>query len=92
MVQAAKEHRREPRQLSFKGALQSLLGFAEKLREGSAKKRDWLWEIILEGVANDEVGNRPDRVEPRARKRQPKPYPLLMRPRKEARNAFLKAA
>ena len=92
MVQAAKEHRREPRQLSFKGALQSLLGFAEKLRESSAKKRDWLWEIILEGVANDEVGNRPDRVEPRARKRRPKPYPLLMRPRKEARNALLKAA
>ena len=33
MVRAAREHDRVPRRLSFKGALQSLLGFAEKLRE-----------------------------------------------------------
>ena len=88
MAKAAKEHEQEPRRLSFKGALQSLLGFAEKLRESSAEKREWLWEIILEGVANDEVGNRPDRVEPRARKRRPKPYRLLMRPRKESPSCF----
>ncbi len=45
-ARAAKEHSRTPRRLSFKGALQSLLGFAEKLRESSPGKRDWLWEII----------------------------------------------
>ena len=38
MVKAAKEHGREPRRLSFKGALQTLLGFAEKLRESSAEE------------------------------------------------------
>ena len=92
MARAAKEHERIPRRLSFKGALQSLLGFAEKLRESSAEKRDWLWEIILEGIAKDEVGNRPDRIEPRARKRRPKPYPLLMKPRKQARTALQNAA
>ena len=92
MARAAKEHDRTPRRLSFKGALQSLLGFAEKLRESSPRKRDWLWEIILEGVANDEVGNRPNRIEPRARKRRPKPYPLLMKPRKQAQAALRRAA
>ena len=92
MARAAKEHDRIPRRLSFKGALQSLLGFAEKLRESSAEKRDWLWEIILGGIANDEVGNRPDRIEPRARKRRPKPYPLLTKPRKQARDALRKAS
>ena len=92
MARAAKEHDRIPRRLSFKGALQSLLGFAEKLRESSAEKRDWLWEVILEGIANDEVGNRPDRIEPRARKRRPKPYPLLTKPRKQARDALRKAS
>ncbi|MGZ3387763.1 MAG: IS4 family transposase, partial [Isosphaeraceae bacterium] len=92
MAKAAKRHGREPRRLSFKGAQQALLGFAEELREGSAAKREWLWEIILEGVANDEVGDRPDRVEPRARKRRPKPYPLLMKPRNKARAASLDAA
>ncbi|MBQ0718595.1 MAG: IS4 family transposase, partial [Gammaproteobacteria bacterium] len=29
--------------------------------------------------------NRPDRIEPRAVKRRPKPMPLLMKPREEAR-------
>ena len=33
--------------------------------------------------------HRPDRVEPRAVKRRPKPYTLLMKPRREARNALI---
>jgi hypothetical protein len=92
MAQAAKEHRRDPRQLSFKGALQSFLAFAEQLRTSTGEKRQWLWEILLAGVATDEVGDRPARVEPRARKRRPKPYPLLVKPRKQAQTTLLDAA
>jgi hypothetical protein len=33
--------------------------------------------------------HRPDRVEPRAVKRRPKPYPLLTKPRREARNHLI---
>jgi hypothetical protein len=33
--------------------------------------------------------HRPDRVEPRAVKRRPKPYPLLTQPRRKARNALI---
>ena len=33
--------------------------------------------------------HRPNRVEPRAVKRRPKPYPLLTKPRREARNALI---
>ena len=33
--------------------------------------------------------HRPDRVEPRAVKRRPKPYPLLMKPRQAARKALI---
>lgn len=33
--------------------------------------------------------DRPDRVEPRAVKRRPKPYPLLTKPRREARKALI---
>jgi len=51
---AAKRHARQPRQLSFKGALQSLLEAAETLRQSAPKQRDRLWENILEGIANDE--------------------------------------
>ena len=36
--------------------------------------------------------HRPNRVEPRAVKRRPKPYPLLTKPRREARNALIQQA
>ena len=36
--------------------------------------------------------HRPNRVEPRAIKRRPKPYPLLTKPRREARNALIQQA
>ena len=75
----------------FKGALQTLQAYEPALREGSRSQRAWLWGIMLESIARDEVGHRPDRVEPRARKRRPKPYPLLMVPREEAKEALSKA-
>jgi hypothetical protein len=92
MVAAAQAHGRVPHRLSFKGALQTLLAYAEGLREATQERRVWLWSIMLKTIARDEVGHRPNRVEPRARKRRPKPYPLLMVPRKEAKKLLLKAS
>jgi Transposase DDE domain len=91
MVAAAKAHGRVPHRESFKGALQTVLAFAEALREATSAVRRWLWGIVLESIARDEVGHRPNRVEPRAVKRRPKPYPLLMVPRDEAKEALLNA-
>jgi hypothetical protein len=91
MTHAAVEHGREPRRLSFKGALQTVQEFAPALRSGSAPERGGLWSILSESIANDPVGDRPDRVEPRARKRRPKPYPLLTKPRQQAQAALRKA-
>jgi Transposase DDE domain len=91
MVKAAQEHQRDPRRLSFKGALQTLVEFAPGLREGTAQERGGLRTILLRSIAGDEVGDRPDRVEPRARKRRPKPYPLLTKPRQQAKAALLRA-
>jgi hypothetical protein len=91
MAQAAQAHHRDPRRLSFKGALQTLVEFAPGLREGTAQERGWLRTILLRSIAGDEVGDRPDRVEPRARKRRPKPYPLLTKPRQQAKAALLRA-
>jgi IS4 transposase len=92
MTRAAAEHGGDPRHLSFKGALQTLTEFAPGLREGSPEQRQWLRTILLSSIAGDEVGSRPDRVEPRARKRRPKQYPLLTKPRKQAKAALLKAS
>ena len=92
MAEASRAHGRVPHRVSFKGALQTVQAFAEALRDGPSARRRRLWKMVLESVANDEVGHRPDRAEPRARKRRPKPYPLLMVPREEARNALDDAA
>ena len=43
-------------------------------------------------IAYDRVGDRPGRIEPRAKKRRPKGYDLLNIPRKEARNRLANAA
>jgi len=40
-------------------------------------------------VAKRSVGNRPGRMEPRAVKRRPKPYKLLMIPRAEAKQEIM---
>ena len=44
------------------------------------------------GLAELRIGDRPDRVEPRAIKRRPKPHKLLTKPRAEARAELLRGA
>ena len=41
---------------------------------------------LLKAIASHRVGDRPGRSEPHAVKRRRKPYPLLTKPRDEARN------
>jgi IS4 transposase len=90
MVKAGLAHHREVRRLSFKGALQTVQEFGPGLRAASPPERPWLFRVLLSSIAEDEEGYRPDRAEPRARKRRPKPYPLLTRPRKQAKAALLR--
>jgi len=42
-------------------------------------------DILLILIAQQRVGNRPGRIEPRNLKRRPKAFPLLMKPRVKAR-------
>jgi hypothetical protein len=92
MVSAAEVHGTEPRQLSFKGAMQSLRAFAEVIRSSGPARRGELEEGLLGAVASHRVGDRPGRVEPRAKKRRPKPHRLLTVPRREARKLLLQKA
>jgi len=48
-----------------------------------------LAETHLTNLAGHRVGHRPDRVEPRAVKRRPKPHGLLSKPRAEVRADLL---
>jgi hypothetical protein len=68
--------------LSFKGTLDALRQYSAALaRARTQKLRRQLWADLLGAVARDAVPWRPDRRQPRAVKRRPKPYPLLNRPR-----------
>jgi hypothetical protein len=90
MVRAAEAHGKEPRRLSFKGALQALGTFREPLQWARGRRRRLLWETLLEVIASYGVGDRPNRVEPRAIKRRPKKQKLLTEPRQQARERLLK--
>jgi hypothetical protein len=93
MAQAGVKHGIEPRSISFKGALQTLEAFQPVIAlrgERDAAVRRNLYERLLDAVASHRVGDRPDRFEPRRRKRRPKPYDRLMKPRHEAKQALRK--
>ena len=88
MAQAAEELECDPRGLSFKGALQATMAFAERLLVAEGERFAELCDWLVLTVGANQVGDRPDRVEPRVRKRRPKAYPLLTKPRSEARKTL----
>jgi Transposase DDE domain len=92
MARAAEAHAAEPRRLSFKGAMQTMRAFAEAMRSSGPARRGELESEMLRAIATHRVGDRPGRVEPRAKKRRPKPHRLLTVPRREARKRLLQKA
>ena len=80
MAAAAFEADRSPWQISFKGTLQTLKQFLPILLT-NVPSETWC-AVLFTAVATHVVGNRPDRFEPRLRKRRPKPYKHLREPRR----------
>jgi hypothetical protein len=74
-----------PRMLSFTGALQAVSAFGTALLFAAAPAREARLEALYGTISAHRVGQRPDRVEPRAVKRRPKLHPLLTIPRNQAR-------
>ena len=91
MLQSALAFDRSPRQLSFTAAMQKVAASWQQGPLLEAAVAAVLVEIHWKQIAGQRVGHRPDRIEPRAVKRRPKPHPLLMKPRDEARAACLAA-
>ena len=75
-----------PREISFKHSLQSWLIWSLQADTSDEK----LLLAICELMVQQRVGNRPGRIEPRAVKRRPKPFPLLTMPRIQAREMVQK--
>jgi len=81
MVQAAFIAEIMPRKISFEHCLQLWLLWSQKADSSDNERL-----IALCGLmAQQRVGNRPGRIEPRAVKRRPKAYSLLTVPRHQAR-------
>ncbi|MDP2794985.1 MAG: transposase [Sulfurisoma sp.] len=78
-----------PRTLSFTGAKRLLLAFAEQLRRCHGQRLTFMFATVLGAMASLILPSRPDRIEPRAKKRRPKPLPLLTIPRPLARQKII---
>ena len=93
IAQAATKHRLEPRTVSFKGAVQTLEAFQPLIAtqgDCSLTRRQRLYDQLLDAVATHRVADRPDRFEPRQRKRRQKKYDRMMKPRNQLKREMLK--
>jgi len=86
MAQAARASGLKPRQVSFKGALQTINAFWPLLKVARSEAEALrLWLVMIWAMGQHEVGDRPDRYEPRKVKRRPKNYDRLNEPRAKAK-------
>lgn len=81
LLQAAHAVQREPDRISFKGTCQALRQWESALNHASPQQRQDLYRAMLNAIARVPLPYRPDRTEPRAKKRRPKNYQLLTQPR-----------
>lgn len=85
ILQSARASGRSPRELSFTAAMQGIAASWTVAVLAAPDRFGMLVDAHLANLAGHRVGNRPNRVEPRAIKRRPKPHRLLTKPRAEAR-------
>ena len=93
IAQAASKHDLLPRSISFKGTLQTIEAFQPLIDfngQSELSARASIYQNILDAIAVHRVAHRPDRFEPRARKRRYKNYPFLMKSRRAAKSDTLK--
>jgi hypothetical protein len=93
MAQAATERCIEPRTISLKGTIQTLEAFQPLFAiQGDRDRlhRRKLYQQFFDAVATHRVADRPDRFEPRLRKRRPKKYDSMLEPRHVIKHKMLK--
>lgn len=88
MLQSCAISGRVPRTLSFVTAMQTL---ATSWVLASVMLTCEIIQMGIQSVVSEQVGNRLDRVEPRANKRRPKILALLTKPRNQARAELIAA-
>jgi hypothetical protein len=88
MQRSAHLHRVPLERISFKGSLDTVRHWAAVIAAAGAtpRKQDALIEQMLTAIARDPLPERPQRSEPRAKKRRPRNYQLLTQPRHQIGN------
>jgi hypothetical protein len=87
MQTAAIRHHVDLERLSFKGALDTLNHFADAVHaaHGKPRRQTEILDAMFQLIAHDQLTIRPSRSEPRVKKRRPKAYPFLTKPRPKMR-------
>lgn len=89
----AAEHRHlAPLRLSFKGAIQETMALWP-FSSSAARQRDLtaFYDALLRAIATHKLPYRPNRYEPRVRKRRPKSYSFMTKPRHQLKKELLAA-
>ena len=90
MFQAGVRHQVVPLTLSFQTTIRHLINFGGKLahtRNKAARQR--IYKALLYSVSKEQLPIRPGRSEPRLKKRRPKNYKYLQRPRSVERQKLI---
>jgi DDE family transposase len=93
MAQAAARHDLPPRSISFTGAMQTLEAFQPLLEFGATDddaSRSQLYQELLDAIASHRVADRPDRYEPRLKKRRRNYYDWMTEPRAKIKRKMAK--
>ena len=85
MYQSSVEYGGEPLGISFQATIQHLHNFSYALAYADAEILDCLYRTLLYLVSKERLLIRPGRVEPRLKKRRPKDYKYLQKPRRQLR-------
>jgi len=86
MAQSALYAGCKPNEISFKHSIQLWLAWDRHARVNN----DEDWAALMIAMAQKRVNNRPGRIEPRQKKRRPKPFSWLMKPGHDARRDVIK--
>ena len=78
---SAAVHHKQPRRLGFTLACQTVLASWMLVSTGSCSNSTAMYATLLSYIADNEVANRPGRIEPRVLKRRRHRYPLMQNPR-----------
>jgi len=87
MVQAAAKAKLNIERISFKGTLQTVRQWAPYISRAAKEERQQLYQSMLTAISRVPIPNRPNRAEPRVKKRRGKNYQFMTKPRREMKES-----